>query len=113
QQSTQFLWPSAVSIERVIAPIFEFATSVSVGLGPIIDGRSRVTHSTCCQCYGDVAGKPGSTLQTISGAAGMLSEPRGRRHDQGRNLHHSFDQSASLQGIPHWKPRCVGSRANL
>ena len=28
-----------------------------------------MTHSNCCTCYGDVAGKPGSTLQTISGAA--------------------------------------------
>src|SRR5712691_6161094 len=34
-----------------------------------IDGRSRVTHSTGCQCYGDAAGQPGFTLQTISGAA--------------------------------------------
>src|SRR6266446_6738130 len=35
----------------------------------IIDGRSRVTHSTWCTCYGDGAGQPGFTLQTISGAA--------------------------------------------
>src|SRR5215831_13690536 len=35
----------------------------------IRDGRSRVTPSTDCQCYGDGAGQPGATLQPISGAA--------------------------------------------
>jgi hypothetical protein len=46
QESTQFLWPSAVSIERVISPIFEFATSVNVVATPFTGADAQLSHAT-------------------------------------------------------------------
>jgi hypothetical protein len=62
--------PEACIALRGTPPLTYLACDVSERAETsIIDGRSRVTHSTGCQWYGDGAGQPGFTLQTISGAA--------------------------------------------